>query len=167
MESILNVLDEALKSMGDSFLDIPDHVHRAIVSRLRYRRALLKATSANVECSTEERSSLWQDCVPLFTAVVGTHGLGVNVPESFSMKIQRRLASSVPPRPIVEADFDTATTFLGRLHEDGVEVESVLSCSKLSSVVVSASSSLLHSIAHRHGRLSYRFFKQRSPNRRC
>ena len=166
IESILNVLDEALKSLEDTFLDIPDHIYKAIVSRLRYRKTLLKATSVNVDCSTEGRSSLWQDCVTLFAAVVGTHGLGVNVPESFSMKIQRRLASSVPPRPIVEVDFNTARTFLERLHEDGVEVESVLSCPRLSSVVVSVSSFLLRSIAYWQGRLLYRYFKQRSRNRR-
>ena len=136
--SVSEVLDEALKSLGDAHLDIPDQIHKALVSRLQYRKALLKATGQDLNCSNEERSSSWRECAPLFAAVIDTHGLGVDVPESFSMKIQRRLASSVPPRPIVEEDFDSAVTFLRRLHEDGVEVENVLFCPKLSSLVVSA-----------------------------
>ena len=34
-----------------------------------------------------------------------THSSGVSLPKAFSLKIQRTLASSVPPRPVVRVDF--------------------------------------------------------------
>jgi len=47
-----------------------------------------------------------------------THQLGKAVPGSFSTKIQRRLASTVPPRPIVEVDFREALEKLKQLCLD-------------------------------------------------
>ena len=68
-----------------------------------------------------------------------THQLGQVVPGAFSSKMQRRLASTVPPRPIVELDFkdaleklqhicadcEEATRFIG-LPEDPLEYQSFL-----------------------------------------
>lgn len=47
-----------------------------------------------------------------------THKLGKTVPGSFSTKIQRRLASTVPPRPIVEVDFNDSLHTLKQLCAD-------------------------------------------------
>ncbi len=47
-----------------------------------------------------------------------THQLGQVVPAAFSAKMQRRLASTVPPRPIVELDFQDALAKLQQLCID-------------------------------------------------
>jgi hypothetical protein len=47
-----------------------------------------------------------------------THKLGKAVPESFSPKIQRRLASTVPPKPMVELSYEDAFKTLKQMCVD-------------------------------------------------
>jgi hypothetical protein len=47
-----------------------------------------------------------------------SHELGKAVPESFSPKIQRRLASTVPPKPMVELSYEDAFKTLTQMCED-------------------------------------------------
>ncbi|TKA80009.1 hypothetical protein B0A49_00708 [Cryomyces minteri] len=48
----------------------------------------------------------------------GTHNLGRPVKEAFSEKIQRRLATTVPPRPMAEMSFRDAVTKLEKMLQD-------------------------------------------------
>lgn len=56
--------------------------------------------------------------VPKIDEIRDTNQLGKPVPGSFSTKIQRRLASTVPPRPIVDVDFKEALQNLKQLCVD-------------------------------------------------
>lgn len=139
---ICTALEAALDTVKEWTDTETAHSSKALVSRLEYREALLKAMMTDGSSNTVERTSRWHDCSKSFDTVIATYDLGVEVPESFSPKIQRRLASSVPPRPIMQTEFGDTSAFLERLHEDGLVVEGVLKCDKLSSVVVSQSPSL-------------------------
>jgi len=66
-----------------------------------------------------------------------SHSLGIAVPEAFSAKIQRRLASTMPPRAIVQLSFDETYANLKRLIADGQEVTDVLDYSDSQSLLVS------------------------------
>ena len=57
-------------------------------------------------------SSSWSPVLSGMTGIKATHQLGKSVPGAFSTKMQRRLASTVPPRPIVEFDFKDALELL-------------------------------------------------------
>ncbi|TKA68441.1 hypothetical protein B0A49_05779, partial [Cryomyces minteri] len=48
----------------------------------------------------------------------GTHNLGRPVKEAFSEKVQRRLATTVPPRPMAEMSFRDAVTKLEKMLQD-------------------------------------------------
>ena len=48
-----------------------------------------------------------------------TNKLGVSSENSFGIKIQRKLASSVPPRPIVKISFDEALARLNDICKNG------------------------------------------------
>lgn len=50
---------------------------------------------------------------------------GKACPTAFSVKLQRKLASTVPPRPIVEVSQDTAYDHLERLYRDGSDMVEV------------------------------------------
>ena len=50
----------------------------------------------------------WPPVLEIIDTLRTTHQLGQTVPGAFSPKMQRRLASTVPPRPIVELDFKDA-----------------------------------------------------------
>lgn len=66
-----------------------------------------------------------------------SHHLGTPVAECFSAKLQRRLASTMPPRPIVQLSFEDTYSHLKRLFVDGIEVTDVLKYSDSQSLLVS------------------------------
>lgn len=63
--------------------------------------------------------SMWQQCAKLLPLLLESRAVGTEVADAFSAKIQRRLASTVPPRPIVNITFEEAHSHLSRLCEDG------------------------------------------------
>jgi hypothetical protein len=69
----------------------------------------------------------WEAALALLPTIKATHHLARSVDESFSVKLQRKLASTVPPRPIVKLGFDNAFGHLHRLFKDGCELINVLS----------------------------------------
>ncbi|KAK7920981.1 hypothetical protein PG985_009003 [Apiospora marii] len=54
------------------------------------------------------------------------HELAKPVPEAFSTKMQRRLASTMPPRPIVHLSFDDTYTHFEQMFQDGRDAMDVL-----------------------------------------
>lgn len=60
----------------------------------------------------------WPPVTKGIQTLKNTHQLGQVVPGAFSTKMQRRLASTVPPRPIVEVDFKDALDKLQQLCAD-------------------------------------------------
>jgi hypothetical protein len=68
----------------------------------------------------------WKEGISILSLLKETHHLGKPVDDSFSAKLQRKLASTVPPRPIVQLSFEDAFGHLSRLFKDGLEVIGVL-----------------------------------------
>ena len=98
----------------------------ALLSRLRFRKAFLVALDFEQGITDAQRPSAWEHCSEILPMLLETRHLGTLVEHSFSGKIQRRLASSVPPRPIVKISFDQACTFLERLCTHSKEAYSIL-----------------------------------------
>jgi hypothetical protein len=63
-------------------------------------------------------SRCWPSILSHIPEITATHHLGKPVPDSFSTKIQRKLASTVPPRPIVDLAFSSAIEKLQQLCTD-------------------------------------------------
>jgi hypothetical protein len=68
----------------------------------------------------------WLECLNLLPGIKSSHDLGRPVDDAFSAKLQRKLASTMPPRPIVQLKFDDAFEHLSRLFKDGAELIDVL-----------------------------------------
>ena len=68
----------------------------------------------------------WEGCINLLSNLRDTHSFGKAVPESFSVKVQRRLASTVPPRPVVDVEFEDAFDLLQRLCRDSRDAYYIL-----------------------------------------
>lgn len=97
----------------------------AIEKRLRFRRSLLKALEENTRpLKGRMKSSL--SCIPLLQDIRDTTSLGIPVDASFSTKIQRALASSVPPRPMVIIKFTDAISHFQLLCNDAADVDQIL-----------------------------------------
>src|SRR5690242_13967534 len=97
-------------------LEVNDALRSAIISRLKFRKDFSRAL--DLDHPLEQMSSSWSPVLEGMTTIKATHQLGKSVPGAFSTKMQRRLASTVPPRPIVEFEFKEALDLLEHLCVD-------------------------------------------------
>ncbi|KAI4096133.1 MAG: hypothetical protein LQ344_001196 [Seirophora lacunosa] len=119
------LIDEALSfAEGKSAWD--DGLRKAISVRLTLRRRLLIAMGSDLSPDKDAQIRCWKHCSELLPALIETRVVSKPVKAAFSIKIQRRLASSVPPRPMVEATFDKTHAFLANLCRDAADVYRVL-----------------------------------------
>ena len=100
MANLEKTLDDAALYL-DGEATIPNKTLRdALVNRLELRRSMLLAVQID-GIVDPHRVTFWKRCLELLPGCSKTSTLGTPIAQSFSIKIQRRLASSVPPRPIV------------------------------------------------------------------
>ncbi|KAK7533633.1 Mak10 subunit, NatC N-terminal acetyltransferase-domain-containing protein [Phyllosticta citricarpa] len=119
------VLDQVIQSLQsdwrkDDDLTASEEIINTLVSRLELRRALLQVTSPDIPL--DQTQDGWNDVAKYLDKVEETHALGRPVKEAFSTKIQRRLASTVPPRPVVELNFALSCRVMNELCQDNLEV---------------------------------------------
>lgn len=120
----------------------PD-VKDALLSRLEFRTQFLKTTELAGSRTSPEIKGLWTDLLALSLKLKSSAHLGTEFSSSFSVKIQRKLASTVPPRPIVHVSQEAAFSHLENLCKDGSAVVDVLRYYDSQSLLVNCSSSLL------------------------
>ncbi|KAH9883027.1 hypothetical protein J1614_000394 [Plenodomus biglobosus] len=119
MDVFLRELDAAMEILQDADLVIDDTLRAAILSRLEFRKFFLRALDIDISLSQIPHS--WSPVLESLQTLSESHEMGKPVPGAFSSKLQRRLASTVPPRPIVELSFADATTQLQSLVSDCTE----------------------------------------------
>jgi hypothetical protein len=105
--------------MFSTDLQIDDALRAAIVVRLEFRKYFLRAL--DLELPLDHISYSWPPVLSSVQNLKTTHQLGRPVPGAFSTKMQRRLASTVPPRPIVDLAFPDALEKLLQLATDCAE----------------------------------------------
>ena len=106
--------------MGHPFRD-------ALLIRLEFRKMLLSAVQLD-GFHDHQRARSWEECLELLPMLSQTGNLGISSENSFSIKIQRKLASSVPPRPIVRISFNEALALLSEVCQNGRDAYRVLDC---------------------------------------
>ena len=97
----------------------------ALINRLALRRQILSAARID-DIVNPQRALFWERCTELLPRLKTTAQLGKPVDRSFSAKMQRSLASTVPPKPIVIIRFDDAHTYLSRLCQYGRDAYRIL-----------------------------------------
>lgn len=103
----------------------PD-VKKALWCRLRFRAQFLKIVEMADSRTSADTKGLWTGLLATLPDLKSSAQLGNAVPSSFSVKIQRKLASTVPPRPIVLVSQEAAFDHLERLCRDASVVVEVL-----------------------------------------
>nr|POF11455.1 n-alpha-acetyltransferase 35, natc auxiliary subunit [Quercus suber] len=93
-----HLLSEAITWLEKARL--PDHMSQALIARLRFRQTFLSYAGGN--------GSDWNDLTAFTKQIQQSHNLGSPVPEAFSDKVQRQLATSTPPRPILVLTWEEA-----------------------------------------------------------
>ncbi|KAF2865661.1 Mak10 subunit, NatC N-terminal acetyltransferase-domain-containing protein [Massariosphaeria phaeospora] len=118
-------LNAAVDWLDDTDLEIDHDLKAAIKARLDFRKDLLSAL--DLDLPLDYISHHWQLVSSSLQSINSTQELGKLVRGSFSLKLQRRLASTVPPRPIVEISFADAFSTLTKLCVDCEEATRVVS----------------------------------------
>jgi N-alpha-acetyltransferase 35, NatC auxiliary subunit len=92
---------------------------------------------ADSRTSSTDLKALWRELLASLPALKSSTKLGRAFPAAFSVKLQRKLASTVPPRPIVQVSDEAAFDHLERLCRDGSVVVDVLDYHDSHSLMVS------------------------------
>ncbi|KAI1820877.1 Mak10-domain-containing protein [Xylaria intraflava] len=126
--AIQGLLCNAVMDLRAQVQDFPQKICKALESRLELRIAFLDAIDLSVirNGSSDPPKQPWSQMRTLITDIELQHGLGQPVPEAFSTKLQRRLASTMPPRPMVKLSFKECITYFQRFFDNGAEVIDVL-----------------------------------------
>ncbi|KAI6378073.1 hypothetical protein MCOR25_002319 [Pyricularia grisea] len=99
----------------------------ALDYRLELRYAILRAIElTGLRSNPDSIKMPWVELKAVLEQVNSSHYLGQPVPDAFSSKLQRRLASTMPPRPIVELEFSQAYEMWSAFVADGLEIIQVL-----------------------------------------
>ncbi|KAF2016745.1 Mak10-domain-containing protein [Aaosphaeria arxii CBS 175.79] len=115
LDVFMRELDAAIENI-ESEPDLSEDVRSAIITRLQFRKDFLIALDP--DCPLSQLESYWPPIRSNLQPIKDTQPLGKPVPSSFTTKIQRRLASTVPPRPIVEFEFKDAFEKLQQICTD-------------------------------------------------
>jgi len=96
----------------------------AIKARLKFRLKFLEIVS-NTRSSKMVRRSALENCLNLLSTITATMSLGKEIPQAFSTRIQRKLSTQVPPRPMVSIDLNETATSLKTLLTNLLEIEGI------------------------------------------
>ena len=121
----VKLIDQAISWIDEQEDTIDGKLRDAIKSRLSLRRSLLHALDEDEDIKTK-LTEHFTTCLPHVSSLSESGSLGKRIPEAFSEKIQRKLASTVPPRPIVRISFEDALAHLKRLCQDAIDLREVL-----------------------------------------
>ncbi|KAF3902039.1 hypothetical protein AA313_de0207637 [Arthrobotrys entomopaga] len=122
------LLSSAIEYIDSALAPWPNNIKMALKARLAFRKLFLGELSRDVKDMVEKRSN-WDGCITLLSTIGITRNLGKSVPSVFSIAVQRKLASTVPPRPIVQIPFEEAFTIVSRLCKDAKEILRILNYS--------------------------------------
>lgn len=121
---------------------IDENVRDAIKCRLIFRRNFLIALDQDVDVVQTRSTENFASCLSQLSQLTQSTSLGKAIPEAFSLKIQRKLASTVPPRPMVNISSEDALAHLRRLCQDAIDLKEILEYRGPSNFKVWSSTSL-------------------------
>ena len=137
LESVDNLLGDAIAYFeGTNSVSMNQNLKDGLCNRLELRRNLLYAVQLE-GIVDGQRVTHWERCLELLPKLSQTNKFAKPVLDSFSIKIQRRLASTVPPRPLVNISFDDAFTHLSELCCNARDAYRVLNYHGASHLLVS------------------------------
>lgn len=120
------LLEEAISWLRNSAQGIEKILVEALSSRLIFRREFLSTLDLDTSVIETRATENAQACLSQIDTIESSMQIGKPVEESFSAKIQRRLATTVPPRPIVKINAADSISFLRRFFKDVVDVQEIL-----------------------------------------
>ncbi|KAL2834209.1 Mak10 subunit, NatC N-terminal acetyltransferase-domain-containing protein [Aspergillus cavernicola] len=120
-----NLLNRAI-SWIDEQDTIDTNLNSAIKTRLEFRHEFLFSLQQDTNILQTRSVDRLETCLLMLPTLKESSHMGQPVPEAFSWKIQRKLASTVPPRPMVRISLEDALAHLKRLCQDGIHLNQIL-----------------------------------------
>ncbi|OAX84148.1 hypothetical protein ACJ72_01475 [Emergomyces africanus] len=105
---------------------IDEAIRDALVHRLLFRREFLSGLDMDTLPAKERSAEPFLAALRQIQLIEKSIPLGKPVAEAFSLKIQRRLASTVPPRPMVHVSAADSISHMTRFCQDAVDVQQIL-----------------------------------------
>lgn len=106
-----HILSDALLWLQGA--DLAEGPRQALISRLQFRKDFLLSAGGD-----EPR---WEALITVVPHIQQSHTLASAIPEAFSDKVQRQLATSTPPRPMLDLTWDEACQKWTKMFDDIVE----------------------------------------------
>ncbi|CAG8947808.1 unnamed protein product [Penicillium salamii] len=125
MSHFHRLLDQATAWLAEQ-TDIDQKLKDAIRCRLAFRHQFLSALDQDLEVLETRSTVNFESCLSELVPLKESVPLGKPMPEAFSLKIQRKLASTVPPRPMVNLSSEDALAHLERLCKDAIDMQQML-----------------------------------------
>ncbi|MBE3047152.1 hypothetical protein IMZ48_32440 [Candidatus Bathyarchaeota archaeon] len=134
---------DALMLVKDLRESLPEGVADALEARLQLRLKHLGAKIASQDTDDVRGiKKAWSEANSALQKLRGCLEVPTTqVEESFDARIQQKLASTMPPRPIVNLSREDALGHLGRLIEDNLQAADVVQYSDPESLLVMPSTS--------------------------
>lgn len=130
------MIDSGLEWLSEK-ASFSSEIYSALRNRLLLRKALLNDFSKEGESYHLGATPGWTESLGLIVDMEKGHDLGKDVPDAWSISVQRKLASSVPPRPLVELPFVEATTTLKQLCTETRDICKILDYAGATNTMVS------------------------------
>ncbi|KAL4878944.1 Mak10 subunit, NatC N-terminal acetyltransferase-domain-containing protein [Aspergillus karnatakaensis] len=105
---------------------IDENVKHALKIRLEFRNVFILGLQQDTNILQTRSMDKFESCLSILPSLSESRHLGKPVPEAFSWKVQRKLASTVPPRPMVRISIEDALAHLKRLYQDGIHLNQLL-----------------------------------------
>lgn len=134
--SILQLLQETNTRTRTSSGLSPE-IKTALQTRLLFRQGFLCVVDSADSRTSQEVAEQWTQLLGFVPQLNSSSKLGRHVNTAFSVKIQRKLASTVPPRPIVKVSQEAALGHLEKLCRDAAVAVEVLKYYDSHSLMVS------------------------------
>lgn len=137
-DSIVACLLDALLSLKDLKGSLPEEMIGALEARLQLRLRFLGAAIASQDTlNAKGIKTAWSEANSALQTLRERLDVQTTVvEESFDARIQQKLASTMPPRPIVDLSRDDALGHLGRLFRDNLAAVDVVEYSNPESLLV-------------------------------
>lgn len=109
----------------------------AVRRRLLLRQTILQAIQRPVDAQSKTASKYWSLCETLIGDIQETSSFGNEPDGAVSPKLQRKLASTAPPRPVNTLNTDLAFPVAKQLYKDCREIVTILQAQSTADLMVS------------------------------
>jgi hypothetical protein len=123
---IQSIVTEAVSYLEEQAKTVDRNIKEAIVDRLLLRNQFLNALDGDFDAVDTRDKDSFVASLALILPIEKTVALGKPVPDAFTLTIQRKLASTVPPRPMVTISFKDALNYLKRICQDAIDMQELL-----------------------------------------